>query len=487
MNRAQFLLTVVQRKKTKAGKDAVFIAYDGKVKGIGLQGTNSYETPIVNLLHNYQNANCELYASYEPTEMCLGLAWQRQIQRIVFLDKNLAAKEVTPSDSNIHTITNLSDNDTFSLVHRINGSNWYAKKNTVETFPTTLQGHVTWNSGFDSNETELTHSARNLFNIYADCNNTYSARVSDNNEQNALARIHNGIPVQNGACNTDQNKKDYLWMKIAFALAGAALPNNRGQQTPSGHNVAAIMVDNADQIIGWGLNMGNLNGCLHAETSMVLAYLRGNAKSSLPDGARIYSTLAPCHMCAGFITTVGKNIPVVIGHIDPRIKNSALDLTKNGCTQKVTSILPIVSKPIVEIPELRSYALNMGNPKVVAPKSFPTLQNAPNAHPKLAFPKDAHPLSTPFSAWMYDMQKRSGKVPNTSDWLKDHHTDFGGNRGVTTFLNQSAGPAALFSYSLASLKDLLDAGVADPGETVILQRGIALITKLKQNGLIKQY
>ncbi|MBN6713493.1 hypothetical protein JSY17_05760 [Pseudomonas capsici] len=245
-------------------------------------------------------------------------------------------------------------------------------------------------------------------------------------------------------------------MKIAYALAAAALPDQRKKPRkknkpsflPHGHNVAAIMVSSTDLILGWGVNIKDLNGCFHAETSMILAYLAKKNVSKLPAGVRIYSTLAPCHMCAGLITTLGINVPVVVGHMDPRIKDSTLDKKKNGSIQRMTTMMPITSKPVVNISDL----------------------------------KPGH-IRSEQGAWMQRFYTDTGKSPTAADWLASEHTK-AGKMGVTTFL-RSALPAQLFSYNLTSLQELLDAGVGDPGENEILKRGIALIEKIKTSGLIR--
>jgi deoxycytidylate deaminase len=78
------------------------------------------------------------------------------------------------------------------------------------------------------------------------------------------------------------------------------------QRRPYGNNIGGILVDSqSNRIIGWGLNMKHLNKCYHGETLLILHYLSTKNVDRLPDGSLFYTSLEPCHMCSGFITTVG--------------------------------------------------------------------------------------------------------------------------------------------------------------------------------------
>jgi tRNA(Arg) A34 adenosine deaminase TadA len=62
--------------------------------------------------------------------------------------------------------------------------------------------------------------------------------------------------------------------------------------------VAALLVDKTGRILAWALK-NPAHPALHAESSSILAY-----GDWLPADVRIYSTLKPCAMCAGWITTL---------------------------------------------------------------------------------------------------------------------------------------------------------------------------------------
>jgi tRNA(Arg) A34 adenosine deaminase TadA len=83
-----------------------------------------------------------------------------------------------------------------------------------------------------------------------------------------------------------------LYMATAFRIL-------RNKQNPGGREgVAALLVDKFGRILAWALK-NPAHPALHAESSSILAY-----GERLPAGVRIYSTLKPCAMCAGWITTL---------------------------------------------------------------------------------------------------------------------------------------------------------------------------------------
>ncbi|HKO59481.1 MAG TPA: Bd3614 family nucleic acid deaminase [Thermoanaerobaculia bacterium] len=99
-----------------------------------------------------------------------------------------------------------------------------------------------------------------------------------------------------------------------------------------GHNIGCVIVDGDGAIIGWGLNMNAVSVTFHGEVNALLNYQRDHA-GALPASTRFYTTLKPCHMCAGTIVTAGSNVTVLVGQDDANIKNSALDRRVNGCSE----------------------------------------------------------------------------------------------------------------------------------------------------------
>ena len=130
-------------------------------------------------------------------------------------------------------------------------------------------------------------------------------------------------------------------MHLAFALVGQTwnpvvawdVKDNSGEKF-GGNNVGAVILDQ-NNIIAWGVNLAAQNPVLHAESLAILSYLKSKNKAALPDGARIYTSLEPCKMCAGMIVAAGKNIEVVIGDRDHLI-STVISGGKvyNGCSER---------------------------------------------------------------------------------------------------------------------------------------------------------
>lgn len=112
-----------------------------------------------------------------------------------------------------------------------------------------------------------------------------------------------------------------LYMAAAFRIL-------RAKQFPGGREgVAAILVDATGKILSWGLK-NPAHPALHGETTALLGY-----GGDLPANVRMYTTLKPCKMCAGWITTLsGGGHGVFYGQNDPTsaAENTDLDRSRTG-------------------------------------------------------------------------------------------------------------------------------------------------------------
>lgn len=94
--------------------------------------------------------------------------------------------------------------------------------------------------------------------------------------------------------------------------------------------VAAIVASAQGEILSWGLNSNSVRKLRHAEYNAVRAL--GDASGGpLPRGARVYSTLKPCRLCAGAIWQASEDpasIRVIYAEDDPGAlaRGTALDV-----------------------------------------------------------------------------------------------------------------------------------------------------------------
>jgi tRNA(Arg) A34 adenosine deaminase TadA len=119
-----------------------------------------------------------------------------------------------------------------------------------------------------------------------------------------------------------QNDADF--MKIAQHLARQVCLQNARYE--SDRPIAALLVSKENEILGAAINTNAKNRTLHAEMNLIEAC----HEQRIPKGARIYSTLKPCKMCAGMIVDSAEELSslrVVYAENDPgkNAQNTALD------------------------------------------------------------------------------------------------------------------------------------------------------------------
>jgi len=114
-----------------------------------------------------------------------------------------------------------------------------------------------------------------------------------------------------------------LYMAAAFRILRAK------QQAGGREGVAALLVDgNAGDVLSWGLK-DPTHPALHAESSALFGWGR-----RLPANARVYSTLKPCKMCAGLISTLSRGQHrVYYGQSDPAAAAQGTALDDDGSSR----------------------------------------------------------------------------------------------------------------------------------------------------------
>jgi tRNA(Arg) A34 adenosine deaminase TadA len=119
-------------------------------------------------------------------------------------------------------------------------------------------------------------------------------------------------PAQGGGF--PQPVVDTLFVLFTYAVAGRV--QWPGDQ--AGSRIVGVLADDQGRIFGWQVNHRHINATFHAETNLV------QAVGQIPAGATLYSTLEPCHQCAGLFVRAG-GTRCVYGQNDPNmIGNTAL-------------------------------------------------------------------------------------------------------------------------------------------------------------------
>jgi tRNA(Arg) A34 adenosine deaminase TadA len=322
MTFCEFVLAVTHAHKDWCGSETALLVKDGVVTYIGQQsGLYTYDTPVVNMLQNLglgKVSESFLYCSYKPSEMDIGMACMRSVSQIFFVDGGIVkslmlSDETGPAPAAIagyaqYALTKRTDLN--AAIENPGGATRWSNTNWVKN----------WYNWLDGNARFLLGTTVRFLKSYRD-NSTqaYKSRPVENIAalqevlRHGLTGLTQPSPIVGPA-------RDKFFMLAALALVGRSLSTTKGREgtAPGGHNIGALLVNSNNQIIAWGINMMKLNGTFHAETAMVLAYLRRNNRTTLPDGCRLYSSLQPCHMCSGFIATVAKKSRSWSGRKTPR-------------------------------------------------------------------------------------------------------------------------------------------------------------------------
>ncbi len=284
--------------KQRARREVAFLFKPGSHPHpcwLGFKGNAEYETAAANIFRTDFNQPDDvdgycLFLTYPPTEMCMGLAWRGHTKRVYWhTTSGIKCRQAYP-----HPYPELLHNSIDDLL-----ANWGN--------PTVIRGGNY--RGNDELSRKLSFGIRN---------------------------VNSPIPT------TSTQARDKAFMKVVSGLIGSSwnekVPKRErlgvNSRRPFGNNIGGVLVDNnTNRIIGWGLNMKHLNKCYHGETLMLLHYLRANNTNTIPTGSILYTSLEPCHMCSGFITSVGRNIRVVSGQPDEgACDQSALRRRVNGCS-----------------------------------------------------------------------------------------------------------------------------------------------------------
>ena len=116
---------------------------------------------------------------------------------------------------------------------------------------------------------------------------------------------------------------DRLYLSAAYAILSKL--NRKAHHLPEGHQVAAILVLKDGTIGAWAVNtIQTTCRTHHAERNLLEAWFTEHPEQThLPKGAKVYTTLQSCHMCAGALRealdpTERKGTPLVIyGQTEP--------------------------------------------------------------------------------------------------------------------------------------------------------------------------
>ncbi|MFL5813691.1 MAG: Bd3614 family nucleic acid deaminase [Bdellovibrionia bacterium] len=120
---------------------------------------------------------------------------------------------------------------------------------------------------------------------------------------------------------------DAEWIELAQNLARKTVQkDSKSPRYASDRPIAALLVSGENALLGAAINTNAKNRTLHAEMNLIANL----ADQKIPPGARLFTTLKPCKMCAGMIhdsATDLASLRVIFAEDDPGThgRNTALD------------------------------------------------------------------------------------------------------------------------------------------------------------------
>ena len=158
------------------------------------------------------------------------------------------------------------------------------------------------------------HSTRNVTNV------SRIVATTKPNYPHMLTQINLSSENQNF-------KLQRLYKAAAFSLFSSDIAV-APPDSPYDYAIAAILVANNGEILSFGLNKAGTSRLHHAEICALKSYLDNHAKTDLPNDCHLYTTLKPCHMCAGFLSHYAQRtqgLHIYYGHTDHNALVTALE------------------------------------------------------------------------------------------------------------------------------------------------------------------
>jgi tRNA(Arg) A34 adenosine deaminase TadA len=161
-----------------------------------------------------------------------------------------------------------------------------------------------------------------------------------------------GVAV--GSAAPEQEPVESLYMLATYSLVAGRIAALKSEGKG---NIGAILVSRLGKLLGWGLKDQTRNSTDHAEVNCLQSYWWWN-HLPVPDGARLYTTLKPCRMCAGMIKHFGRDqVKVIYGQEDygPDAEKTVLKTGRDAWLLGSGGI----SSPIqLEVPEIGRRAMS---------------------------------------------------------------------------------------------------------------------------------
>lgn len=252
----------------------------------------STHTAIVNAIQGLdQDTNLgklRVFSTYRPTAACLGMMRTHELDSVTCPDGYIQVRRnpwtsltlgPRPKEEDFYVADNLSDGTLFAKMETLAAS----------TNRTTIDRTVEWKASWEKFKNKLSPPRR-------------------------IAEFQR-YPGNGGGYS--QDFVDAVYMLFVYTIAGRVWNEGSGL-TVRGSRIVAVLGNPQGTIYGWQVNARKIRTTFHAETNLI----QGIGK--IPDDATLYTTLEPCHQCAGlYVRATGKRC--IFGqHDDNMTENTAL-------------------------------------------------------------------------------------------------------------------------------------------------------------------
>lgn len=283
-------------------------------------------TAIVNLLQSSVGAGLGvsrvwIYANYEPTEACKGMARLMTRGGLIFFRQGGVMKCWEAARTNAGFVAlrwNYSPKPTIWQ--------WFAPRGSDASSRISAIGKNTHGRHRNGSVAELAVWLKKDVDDFKKLVAT-TGRGREPATQFADPK-NGGIFEIVRHLKTDKDRDDFfslLAQELVFRLTGRV--PNIGADQKAGHNIGSLLVNKSWQVVGWAVNTNRQNGTFHGETNLVQAF-EGYGNRELPAGGTLYTSLEPCEMCSGVIrkavAPADKKFRVVYIQKDATLSDTAL-------------------------------------------------------------------------------------------------------------------------------------------------------------------
>ena len=328
----------------QGGKDvAIRFKANGEITGIGIDDARSvYDTrsAIINVLQNSRSGNF-IATSYNPRtdEKSLGMCIMQSISKVFFREsgkilflQNRNGNNPPWESASYASIGGEAQVD-FTALGAASPSDWLRDQERKPSSSTTASDTPAG-------------AAKKMYDFYI-----AATRFTHFSAFPKLTLPPN-LPSPGKRVNSPLSHE--IFNKLAWAIVGEAATQREGNPFPNGHNIGSVLRGPQDQILAWGINTGSgsRNSTLHGEVNLLLNYREhsiagaeiGAGVSVANEKPIVYSTLEPCHMCAGVIAAGGNDLQCYYSQSDGGIEFNALQRNYNRSKQAAVDNITGIAK-----------------------------------------------------------------------------------------------------------------------------------------------